>query len=61
MAKKLDIRLSTYNQYENLQRGIPIKTAKKIALILNIPLEDIFLPIRFTVSKTKPMKRRRKS
>lgn len=61
MARKLDIGLSTYNQYENSQRGIPIRTAKKIALILNIPLEDIFLPIRFTVSKTKPMKRRKKS
>ena len=53
MAKKLTIGLSTYNQYENLQRGIPFKTAVKIASILNVSVEDIFLPIKFTVSKTK--------
>lgn len=56
MAKKLDIGVSTYNQYENSQRSIPYKIAKKIANILEVKVEDIFLPTRFTVSKTNKPK-----
>lgn len=54
MAKKLKVGVSTYNQYENSQRSIPYNIAKKIAEILEVEVEDIFLPARFTVSKTKP-------
>lgn len=53
MAKMLAIGLSTYNQYENLQRSIPIQIAEKIASILDVPVDEIFLPIKFTVSKTR--------
>lgn len=53
MAKMLEIGVSTYNQYENSQRNIPYDIAKKIAEILEVEVEDIFLPVRFTVSKTQ--------
>lgn len=53
MAKKLKIGVSTYNQYENSQRSIPYHIAREIADILGSNVEDIFLPSRFTVSKTK--------
>lgn len=56
MAKILAIGLSTYNQYENLQRGIPFQIAEKIASMFDIPVDEIFLPIKFTVSKTKTAK-----
>ena len=49
MSKLLNIGLSTYNQYENSQRHIPRDVANKIAAILNVSIEDIFLPTRFTV------------
>lgn len=53
MAKILGIGISTYNQYENSQRNIPYGVAKEIADILNVQVEEIFLPVRFTVSKIK--------
>jgi len=56
MAKILSIGVSTYNQYENSQRSIPYNIAKKIAETLEVEVEDIFLPTRFTVSKTKSNK-----
>jgi putative transcriptional regulator len=61
MAKILTIGLSTYNQYENLQRGIPIQIAEKIASILDITVDEIFLPIKFTVSKTRVEKGEQKA
>lgn len=51
MARILDIGLSTYNQYENAQRTIPSDTAAKIAEVLGVPQSQIFLPVKFTVSK----------
>ncbi|GFN36983.1 helix-turn-helix transcriptional regulator [Tepidimicrobium xylanilyticum] len=56
MAKILSIGVSTYNQYENSQRSIPYNIAKKIAETLEVEVEDIFLPTRFTVSKTNKPK-----
>jgi len=53
MAKMLGIGISTYNQYENSQRNIPYRIAKEIAYILNVQVDEIFLPVRFTVSKDK--------
>jgi len=52
MAKLLGIGVSTYNQYENAQRSIPYDVAKKVAELLEVEVEEIFLPTRFTVSKT---------
>jgi len=52
MAQILNIGISTYSQYENSQRNIPYKIAIKTSEILEVKIEDIFLPVRFTVSKT---------
>jgi len=52
MAKILEIPVSTYNVYENGNRKVPEEIAKKIANILGVKVEDIFLPVTFTVSKT---------
>lgn len=53
ISKEVGIAVSTYNMYEKETRRTPIKTAKKIAQVLNVDVEDIFLPQTFTVSKTK--------
>lgn len=52
MAKILGIGVSTYNLYENGGRKVPEKIATKIAKILEVSKDDIFLPATFTVSKT---------
>lgn len=49
MANQLNIGISTYNQYENSNRKIPIDKAKGIAKILNTNMNDIFLPSWFTI------------
>lgn len=49
MANQLNIGISTYNQYENSNRKIPIDKAKGIAKILNTNINDIFLPSWFTI------------
>ena len=51
MAENLGIAISTYNQYENAIRSIPANIAAKISNILQVKNEDIFLPLKFTVSK----------
>jgi len=53
MAKELEIGISTYNQYENSERDIPYSVAKNIAKLFEVEIDSIFLPTRFTVSKTK--------
>lgn len=52
MAEKLDIAISTYSQYETGSRGIPVHIAIKISEILDIEISKIFLPTKFTVSKS---------
>lgn len=52
IADKLEIAVSTYSQYETGARGVPRERAEKICKLLNCELNDIFLPERFTVSKT---------
>ena len=49
MANRLNIGVSTYNQYENNNRKIPINIAEAIAKILNVTVCDIFLPTWFTI------------
>lgn len=51
MADILGIAVSTYCQYETGKRNVPAEIVDKISNILNINKEDIFLPIKFTVSK----------
>lgn len=42
MANKLNIGLSTYNQYENGGRNIPKDVAISIAKLLDVNIKDIF-------------------
>lgn len=56
MASKLGICVSTYCQYETGSRNVPKNIAEKIASILMISVEDIFLPHKFTVSKSEKEK-----
>lgn len=51
MANKLTIAVSTYNMYENGTRNVPMKVATGIAKLLGVELDDIFLAVKFTVSK----------
>ena len=51
MAEMLDIAASTYCQYETGKRNVPAEIVDKISNILDINKDDIFLPIKFTVSK----------
>lgn len=51
LAEKLGIASSTYCQYEKGARMIPVSTAIEIANLLSVKVEDIFLPVKFTVSK----------
>lgn len=51
MADILGIGVSTYCQYETGKRNVPAETVDSIAKILNINKNDIFLPIKFMVSK----------
>lgn len=53
MAQRLGLPISTYNTYENGNRKVPEAIAYKIAKILNVKVEDIFLPATFTISKSK--------
>lgn len=53
MAKILGIADSTLSLYESGGRSIPSDIAKKIAVILDAEVSDIFLPLRFTLSKQK--------
>lgn len=52
-AEILGIPASTYNTYENSTRNVPKERAEKIARELNVKVEEIFLPLNFTVSKAK--------
>jgi DNA-binding XRE family transcriptional regulator len=51
IANAVGIAVSTYCQYENGVRSIPIHIANAIAEKLNYSRDDIFLPTKFTVSK----------
>lgn len=53
IADKLNIAVSTYNMYENGLRNIPDDKAEQIADMLGVKINDIFLPIKFTISKNK--------
>lgn len=50
-AGMLGIASSTYCQYEKGTRMIPVSTAIEIANLLSVNVEDIFSPIKFTISK----------
>ncbi len=52
IASRIGIAVSTYSLYENGHRCVPLKVAEHIAEILGCSLNEIFLPEKFTVSKT---------
>ena len=53
MAKKINIPISTYNVYENGKRKVPKEVVVKIARILEVDVEEIFMPVNFIVCKSK--------
>ena len=53
MAKKINIPISTYNVYENGKRKVPKEVVVKIARILEVDVEEIFMPVNFIVSNQK--------
>ena len=53
IAKMLGVSVAAYNMYENGNRNVPRIVVKKIAKIFGADVSHIFLPVTFTVSKTK--------
>lgn len=53
MAIMLCIAVSTYNQYETGKRNVPNDIAARISEILGESISNIFLPKKFTVSKSE--------
>lgn len=51
VAGAVGIAKSSYNQYETGARNIPADIAQKIADVLGVETGEIFLPVKFTVSK----------
>ncbi len=51
VAGAVGIATSSYNQYETGARNIPADIAQKIADVLGVEAGEIFLPVKFTVSK----------
>ena len=51
MAERLDITKTTYYNYESDQRSIPVDMAERIAFILDVDYNDIFLPSRVTIRR----------
>ena len=49
------IAVSTYSLYENGKRTIPRQVAERIAQAVGCKVEDIFLPEKFTVSKSEEL------
>lgn len=49
------IAVSTYSMYENGKRAVPRQIAERIAKAVGCRLEDIFLPEKFTVSKSEKL------
>lgn len=52
IADALSISVPAYCQYENGTRNVPAAIAMRIAEILACDMDDIFLPVKFTVSKS---------
>ena len=53
IAARIGVAVSTYSMYANGHRMIPRQVAEQIACILDCKLEEIFLPEKFTVSKSR--------
>lgn len=53
VASKVGIAVSTYSMYENGHRSVPKIIAERIAGAVGCEVSDIFLPEKFTVSKSE--------
>lgn len=53
MAERLDITKTTYYNYESDQRSIPVDMAERIAFILDVDYDNIFLPSRVTIRRQR--------
>lgn len=42
VAKKLGIAVSTYNMIENGKRGVSLQLAKKVSILFNASIDEIF-------------------
>lgn len=51
VAGIVGVATSSYNQYETGARSIPADIAQRIADVLGVERDEIFLPTKFTVSK----------
>ena len=49
VAANIGVATSSYNQYETGARSIPADIAERIAGVLGVARDDIFLPVKFTV------------
>lgn len=49
LAKYLGLPISTYNLYEKGRRSIPRDIAVRISEKYSIPIDDIFLPSKFSI------------
>ncbi len=52
VASHSGVAVSTYSMYENGLRPVPANVAQAIAAALECEIGDIFLPSKFTVSKS---------
>lgn len=49
VANNVGVAISSYNQYETGARSIPADVAERIANVLGVELNEIFLPVKFTI------------
>ena len=55
VANSVGVATSSYNQYETGARSIPADVAEKIASVLDVEVNEIFLPMKFTVREQDAM------
>ena len=61
MANRLNIATATYCQYENGKRTIPCDVAIQVAEILGCPVEEIFLPVKFTIREKEAVEQEKEA
>ena len=53
LSNEIEIPKSTYSKIESGDLTASEQTAKKISQILNVPTEQLFYPVRFTMRELK--------
>lgn len=49
IAASVGVATSSYSQYETGARNVPADVAARIATVLGVGVEEIFLPTKFTI------------